>query len=106
MNAAADPEEQATRCIGFCQIALHLERCCDCIAWIVERSVYSVAGHFHHSAAIIRHGRAYNRVMVRQRGTHPLGFLLPKPGAALDVREKKCRDGRRAWRVDFRLDPR
>ena len=28
--------------------------------------------------------------MTRHHQRHPLGLLLPEPGAALDIREKKC----------------
>src|SRR5262249_589772 len=39
--------------------------------------------------------RAGNRVMSRQGELHPLGVLLPKPPAALDIGEQKCGDAGR-----------
>ena len=46
------------------------------------------------------HRRAGDRVMPRQCRLHPLGFLLPQAGAALDVGEQNGRD--RGWLVHAR----
>ena len=61
-----------------------------------ERGIHAVAGHLDDDAAVVLDRLARQRVVCSERPRHPLAFLLPEPGAAFDVCEKKSRESGRA----------
>jgi hypothetical protein len=54
---------------------------------IGKNGVKSVAGSLDDDAPVRFDGFAGKRIVACQRRAHALGFLLPQPRAALDVRE-------------------
>src|SRR4030095_7170959 len=74
------------------QSLLQLQRCADRIERILENSVNAIAGHLYDDAAIVLHCAAGDRVMARQRRSHPFRLFVPQPRAALDIGEQEYRD--------------
>jgi hypothetical protein len=66
-----------------------LERRANCVERVVEHGMNAVARHLDDDTAIGLHRLARHRVVACQCLAHPLGFLLPEPGTAFDIGEKK-----------------
>jgi hypothetical protein len=89
MHAASHLERNATGRLRIAERPLQLERRIDRVERIVEGSMDAVSGRFYDKAAIPLNRRASDRIVACQRMPHPLGFLLPESGAALDVGKEK-----------------
>ena len=88
MQAAADAQLDALGGRRIGERGLQRDRSLQRLGRIAERGIHAVAGHLDHHAATSFDCRAAKLVVMRQRGTHPFGRLLPQPGAALDVGEQ------------------
>src|SRR6267378_4291463 len=95
VQSATHLEPDAPRTIRGGHLLLQLKHRDQGVKRAVEGRMYTIACHLHDRAAIAEHGRAGYRVVPRQRRSHPLGFRLPQPGAALDVGEEVGDWGRR-----------
>ncbi len=58
----------------------------------IKGSVHAVAGHLHNRSTIALHGGLGDGIVASHHGQHPIGLLLPKPGATFDIGKEK-RDG-------------
>ena len=90
MQSAAQRQRQAVRCIRRRKLLLDLESGDQRIERAVKRGVHAVAGHLHDRSAVAFDRCFGDGIVTRHHRRHPLGLLLPEPGAALDIREKKC----------------
>ena len=89
MQPAAHAQRQSGRRLGIGEPALNGHGGVESKDGVVEGRVHPVAGHLHDGSVVGCDGAADDRVVVRQRGPHPLGLLLPELRAALDVGEKE-----------------
>ena len=92
VNAAAHAQGKIVGSTGIGDCTLQREGCTDRVEGIIKSGVNAVACRLDDHAAVRLHRSARDCVMSRQCLAHPLGFVLPEPGAAFDVGEEKRRE--------------
>ena len=96
MQAGAHPKGHVIRRGELLERLLQHRRRAQRIQRIAKRGIHAVTGHFDDDAAVLLDGLPRQRIVRSECPGHPLAFLLPEPGAALDVGEKKSRQ---SWRA-------
>ncbi len=92
VDAAARTQRDTGGVDGIRQRQLQLDRRTQRRERIWKCRVDPVARHLDDAPAVLRHRRVCERIVPRERRTHPLGVLLPQAAAAFDVGEEQGGD--------------